>query len=193
MNDADTASKRTLLHAGKHLQFLRTDLGWEYVERVDGGNGVAIIGITSERKMLLVEQYRAPLNNLVIELPAGLVSPFEDGIAAARRELLEETGYTCEEVELLCRGTTSPGLTDELNSIYLASGLVCDDSVADDVVLEDGVTRHLKRRGISEEGESITVYEVPTSGLRSWLDRQQHAAKLIDLKVYLGLFLYPGA
>ena len=59
---------------------------------------VAIIAVTDEDKLLLVEQHRPPVNQTVLELPAGLVGdlsdhPMEDLEQAAQRELLEETGY----------------------------------------------------------------------------------------------------
>src|SRR5580704_13589060 len=88
--------KRTLFE-GKHIRMVaRGD--WEYAERKNVTGIVAIIAVTAEGKLLLVEQYRPPLGKTVIELPAGLAGDIagqegEAMVTAARRELLEETGY----------------------------------------------------------------------------------------------------
>ncbi len=182
----------TVEYTGKHLRFIRASNGWEYVKRGRGASGVTIVAVSEEGKILLVEQIRTPLGRPVIELPAGLVDPAEDETAAVRRELLEETGYACTEVKFLGRGTTSPGLTDELNGIYSATGLRRVDSASRDILLQGGVARHLNSQGVVEEGERISVYEVPLTFVRQWLDLQIAVGKLIDLRVFAGLFLVTG-
>jgi ADP-ribose pyrophosphatase len=59
------------------------------------------IALTAEEKVLVVEQYRPALERYTLELPSGLVDPGESPAEAAKRELLEETGYTADGVELL--------------------------------------------------------------------------------------------
>src|SRR5690242_16473540 len=61
----------------------------------------AIVAITTEQRVLAVRQYRPAVERYTIELPSGLVDPGETPGAAARRELLEETGYAADEVEVL--------------------------------------------------------------------------------------------
>ena len=97
-----------ILADGKHLRFVRRS-GWEYVERKGVTGIVGIVAVTDDRKLLLVEQYRTPVNQRVIEIPAGLVGDEaameeESQIAAARRELLEETGYYAESLSPLASG-----------------------------------------------------------------------------------------
>lgn len=170
------------------MEFFRTASGWEYVRRTNSSNGVTVVAVTKESRLLLVEQKRAPLNRAVIELPAGLVAPSEDEAVALRRELVEETGYTCSVARFLCSGAMSPGLTDERNSLYLASGLESVDGPRGDPPSGDGSIRHAKVRGLQEEGERIVVHEVPLGAVIPWLARQQELGAVVDLKVYAGLF-----
>src|ERR1039457_1904754 len=93
---------QTTLHTGKFLALIKEGY-WEYVDRVNA-NGVAIIvAVTAEQNILLVEQYRIPVHARTIELPAGIIgdepgSMNETNAEAARRELLEETGYATEHM-----------------------------------------------------------------------------------------------
>ncbi len=167
-----TGNRPTVLAQGKFLRFMQRDK-WEYVSRHNATGVVTIIAITPENKILLVEQYRPPVESNVIELPAGLAGDghhhHETLEAAARRELLEETGYEAGSISYVGGGTVSPGLTDELVTLFIA--------------------RQLNKVGPAQGdgGESITLHEVPVDGLLEWLDAQAQAGKLIDLKVYAAL------
>lgn len=182
-------AKTNIVFRGNHLLFCRTAGGWEFVRRLNDASGVTIVAVTDEGKLLLVEQRRPPLENPVIELPAGLVDQAESEDAAVRRELEEETGYRCTSTELVFRGTTSPGLSNEMNGVYIASGLARGDSAASDVQLGEGVAQQGRIRGMSDEGESILVYEVPVGLLSQWLDQQERHGKIVDLRVRIGVAL----
>jgi len=162
---------RTLCE-GQRVLLLDED-GWEYVERKKGKEAVAIIARTDDDRVILTEQRRKPVNARVIDWPAGLVGD-EDADAkpeaTARKELEEETGYTCDSVELLAKGPTSPGITSEIVSIYRAVG----------------VRRVGKGGGVG--GEDIQVHAIPRSGLSDWLKKQIASGKLVDLKVWTGLY-----
>ncbi len=141
--------------------------GWEYVERKDQKEAVAIIAVTENGELILTEQHRVPVDARVIDLPAGLVDE-NDPADTAKRELEEETGYVCDEVELLAKGPTSPGITSELVSFYRARGV-----------------RKMGAGG-GVDGEKIEVVLVPIAQAEELL-RERTA--LIDVKVWGGLYL----
>src|SRR5437868_5276351 len=103
MSDLETIAK------GKHLHLVRRGT-WEFAHRPNITGIVGIVAVTDDGKLILVEQFRPPVNTAVIELPAGLAGDVagaddEPLAAAARRELLEETGFDAAEMEELCHGT----------------------------------------------------------------------------------------
>lgn len=87
---------------------------------------VVVLAIDESRKqprVLLEYQFRYAANQFLWELPAGRVDEGEDELAAAKRELLEETGYTAKRWELALKYFASPGFMDETMAIYLAREL----------------------------------------------------------------------
>lgn len=85
--------------------------------------GVGVVALTDECLVALVRQYRAPFDRVTVEIPAGKIEPGEDPLEAARRELVEETGYTAGELVPLVSVAPSPGYTDEVVRVYLARDL----------------------------------------------------------------------
>jgi ADP-ribose pyrophosphatase len=85
---------------------------------------VGVIALNDLGQMLLVQQYRHPMRKLMWEPPAGLLDvPDEDPLAAAKRELQEETGYVASDWRVLFDFATSSGGSSELVRCYLATGL----------------------------------------------------------------------
>lgn len=84
---------------------------------------VAILPITNDGKIVMVEQYRKALERTLIEIPAGKLEKGEIPENSARRELEEETGYVCENLDWLISFYTSPGFADEIVHLYVATGL----------------------------------------------------------------------
>lgn len=84
---------------------------------------VAVIAVTEENKILMVEQYRKALERSLVEIPAGKLEKGEDPVDSACRELEEETGYECEKMEHLTSFYTSPGFADEIVHLYFAHGI----------------------------------------------------------------------
>ena len=100
---------KQILCDAKYLRLLRSD-GWEFVQRKNFSGIVGIIALTNDGKLILVEQYRPPVGENVIEIPAGLAgdsatSRNEDLWFAASRELEEEIGYRAKRMTLLASGT----------------------------------------------------------------------------------------
>lgn len=85
---------------------------------------VAVIPITADNKIVLVEQYRKPLERTLIEIPAGKLEKNENPLTAAVRELEEETGYTTTNLTQVTSFYTSPGFANELVYIYVTNDLI---------------------------------------------------------------------
>ncbi|KOP63905.1 ADP-ribose pyrophosphatase [Bacillus sp. FJAT-18019] len=92
---------------------------------------VAVLAIKGD-KMLAVNQYRQPLGRCEVEIPAGKLEPGEDPLEAAKRELQEETGYTCGSIRKLHSFYTSPGFADEIIHLYLAEDLISGEMNPDE-------------------------------------------------------------
>jgi ADP-ribose pyrophosphatase len=90
------------------------------VERPDAA---IVFPLTNEGEVVLVRQYRPPLERMELGLPAGLVEEGERPEVAAKRELLEETGYSGGEWELLGSVASSPSLKDNWAYLFLARGV----------------------------------------------------------------------
>ena len=87
---------------------------------------VVILAVEESRpqpRLLLERQYRHAAQDFLWELPAGRIDEGEDELAAAQRELLEETGYTATRWRRILHFYASPGFMDETMSVYLAQGL----------------------------------------------------------------------
>jgi ADP-ribose pyrophosphatase len=162
-----------VLASTPYLELVRRD-GWSYVRRPNASAVVGVLAITDDGRVVLIEQHRTPVNARVIELPAGLVgdTPGQslDPLEAARRELLEETGYHARDVVHLADGPSSAGLTDEVVKLYLARGLE-------------------KQGAGGVEGESIEVMEVPLDEVDRFCADRARAGRLIDFKIAAALQL----
>lgn len=159
------------LYGGKFLTLVREGR-WEYCERVNKTGAVMIFSCTPEGNVLLVEEYRPPIGQQSLCFPAGLSGdedPESDAVAA-QRELLEETGYEATEMRYLFTGPSSPGLTSETVSFYLATGL-----------------RKVAQGG-GVDNENITVHEVPLDTIDTWLAEQVAQGKALDPRIYTGLY-----
>lgn len=168
------STKTKIVHEGKHIRMASRD-GWEYATRPKATGIVGIIAVTDAREILLIEQYRLPLNATVIEIPAGLAgdiagSEGEPLVEAAKRELREETGYTARRMKQVAAGASSAGITDEIITLFLATGLKKIEEAKGD------------------GGEQITSKLVPLDKVEGWLKRQQRAGKQVDLKVFGALY-----
>jgi ADP-ribose pyrophosphatase len=139
---------------------------WEALERV-GINGIVVmVAVTPEGKVILEKQFRPPVGKDVIELPAGLVEQGEPMEDAAKRELIEETGWSAGKVEFLAEGPISTGASTEALRAYLCTEL-----------------SHVGKNG-GDDNEIIEVMEVPLRDVQDFLHDEQQKGTMIDLKVF---------
>ncbi|GIX36954.1 MAG: DNA mismatch repair protein MutT [Silanimonas sp.] len=174
MSRHDPDIKDTIAWEGRWLR-IRVCGTWEYAERTHAeGKAVIIVAVTPARTLLFVEQYRVPLGQRTIEMPAGLVGD-QDGEdtleAAAARELLEETGWRAHRVEVLMEGPTSSGMSNERIAFCRATGL------------------EKVHAGGGDETEDITVHEVPVDEAPRWLAAKMAEGYAMDPKLWAGLWL----
>lgn len=92
----------------------------------------AIVALDENENIYLEKQFRYPFNKVFIEIPAGKLDKGEEIATCAKRELKEETGLTCENLEYLGCICPSIAFSDEVIHIYLAKGLNCENQKLDD-------------------------------------------------------------
>lgn len=142
-------------------------------EIVNHPGAVAIIPITSDGKLIVVEQYRKALERSIIEIPAGKLEPGEAPEITARRELEEETGYGCHELEYLQTFATSPGFADEVIHLFVARDLYPIDNKA---ALDEDEFVELMEISIEEAQEMMTnqqIYDAKTAFAVLWMTLNQ--------------------
>ena len=141
-------TRHEVIYEGRVFAVIRDEVrhqsGYESVREVvvhDGG--AVIVAVDADGRVLLIRQFRYPVAGHILELPAGKLSPGEDPLDCARRELREETGVTARNWEKLTAMLSTPGFCSEELYIYLARDL------------EDG------EQALEEGEESIEVRRVP--------------------------------
>jgi len=153
---------------------LVSERGWEWAERIKSHGVVVILAVTDANEIVLVEQYRPAVKSRVVEAPAGLIGDTdatEHAEVAARRELLEETGFEAQGMEHLMECPSSPGMLAESFHFFRARGL---ERVGP---------------GGGDASEDITVHVVPLDTVFSFL-RDLHATGVkIDTKLFAALYL----
>ena len=92
-------------------------------EIVDHPGGVGIIPITDRQEVIMVRQFRKPVDEVCLEIPAGRLNYGEDPYACGIRELEEETGYKSKHIRSLGHFYSTPGITNEILHLYMATGL----------------------------------------------------------------------
>ncbi len=108
-------------------------------EIVEHSGGVGVVALTDNGRIMTVRQYRHAMKEVVLEIPAGKLENGEDHLLAAKRELAEEVGVTAENWRYLGALYATPGYCEEIDHLYLATGLTLGESHPDpDEFLERG-------------------------------------------------------
>ncbi|WP_191555976.1 NUDIX hydrolase [Metabacillus idriensis] len=159
-----------------------------YLEEVELPNGktstreiikhpgaVAVIAITKENKIVMVQQYRKAMERVLVEIPAGKLEKGESPEVTAKRELEEETGYTTDSLQHLISFYTSPGFADELVHLYFTEEL-----------------QILTEKAELDEDEFVDVLEVTLEEAQQMIDDRRifdaktaYAVQYLQLKLAL--------
>lgn len=167
-------ARERIRHRGRFLHFAEK-AGWEYIRRSNCTDIVIITAVTQRNEVILVEQFRPPVGRYVIEFPAGLINDrpgaaHESLKAGAKRELEEETGYRARRMTVLMKGPVSAGSSANLVTLVLAEGLSRVGA------------------GGGDASEDIVTHLVPLDQVDEWLRRQARRGRLIEPKIYTGLY-----
>lgn len=140
-------------------------------EIVKHPGAVAVIAINDDNKIIMVEQYRKPLERSLLEIPAGKLEYGEEPLVTAERELEEETGYAAGKMEHLISFYTSPGFADELIHLYLATDL-----------------KRIDNPKIGDEDEFVELHEITLQdAIQCVNDKRIYDAKTAYAVLYLQL------
>jgi ADP-ribose pyrophosphatase len=123
-----TVNSRTTLHHGRVFSLIKENVTLDNgvttdMEFVTHPGATAIIPMLTESRVILLKQYRHSLRSYIWEIPAGTLDPQESVINCAKRELVEETGYSAGRWRKLGEITPVPGYSDEKIHVYLATDL----------------------------------------------------------------------
>ena len=136
-------------------------------EIVEHSDCVAIIAVDANDNVLLVNQFRKPVEKELLEIPAGGIEPGEDPVTTVRREMGEETGYLPRKVERLGGFYSTPGYCTEYLYLYLATDLIPSQLHAEDT-------------------ENIRLVRVPISQIPSLIT----SGSICDAKSIAGLLTF---
>lgn len=137
------------------------------------GGSVVVLAVDESRpapRVLLERQYRHAADSYLWEIPAGRIDPGEKPLPAAKRELLEETGYTAEHWRRIFNFYASPGFVAETMSVFLATGLRAGKAQPED---DELITKRLVPLPIAVRMVlNGTIRDAKTISSVLWLDHQ---------------------
>ena len=139
---------------------------------------MAVDDTRSEPRVMLARQYRHAANDYLWELPAGRIDPGESELEGAKRELIEETGYTAAHWRRALFFYSSPGFLDETMAVYFATGLKCGKAQpeADEVIQKRmfplSQLVRMVMRGAIRDGKTIAAV--------LWLSQTSRTSKKVN-------------
>ncbi len=171
-NPETTVISHQEIYCGKivnlHVDNIRLPSGKAGIrEVVHHPGGVTAVPILEDGRLLLIRQFRYPIQKYIFELPAGKLDSNQPPLETMMRELEEETGYRAASMEYECSFYTSPGISDEVIYLFTARGLV-------------------RRSQRLEEGEHITV---EANTLAECVEKIR-TSQIMDAKTILGILWY---
>ena len=134
---------------------------------VEHADCIAVVAVDADDNILLVKQFRKPVEKELLEIPAGGIDAGEDPVTAVQREMREETGYFPQKVERLGGFYSAPGYSSEYLYLYLAGDLIPSQLFAEDT-------------------EGIEVVRVPVGEIRELIIQ----GKIQDAKSVAGLLAF---
>ena len=134
---------------------------------VEHADCIAVVAVDADDNILLVKQFRKPIEKELLEIPAGGIDAGEDPVTAVQREMREETGYFPKKVERLGGFYSAPGYATEYLYLYLANDLIPSQLFAEDT-------------------EGIEVVRVPVTEIRELVIQ----GKIQDAKSVAGLLTF---
>ena len=140
--------------------------GYQKREIVEHPGAVAIVAVTDENKVILIKQFRKPIEQAIWEIPAGKLEIGETPKECALRELKEETGYSAKNIKLIHKFFTSAGFSNQKIYIFLATGLI-------------------KGEPNFDEDEIIETYEVDINEVFNMIIKNE----IEDAKTTIGILL----
>ena len=152
-------NNRTTIHKGKVFELIRENVTLENgtttdVEFIEHPGATAVIPFLDDNRIVLLKQYRHALKKYIWEIPAGTLDPQEEIISCAKRELIEETGYSAGRWHRLGEITPVPGYSNERIHIFLATELQpADQNLDEDEVIQVQAVDFLKAFEMIGDGE----------------------------------------
>lgn len=134
-------------------------------EYIKHPGAVVILPLFDDGSVLMERQFRYPLDRVFIEFPAGKIDPGEAPLACAKRELLEETGYTATDWQFVCTIHNAIAYADEHLDLYVARGLIAGERKLDDE-------------------EFLDTFKATPDDLLKWI----REGKITDVKTVIGAF-----
>jgi 8-oxo-dGTP pyrophosphatase MutT (NUDIX family) len=158
---------RQIVHRGRVFNLIRENVTLDNgattdLDFVEHPGATAIVPFLNASRVILLKQYRHALKDYIWEIPAGTLDPDESPLNCAKRELIEETGYSAGQWQKLGEITPVPGYSDERIHIYLASALkparqqLDKDEIIRVHEIEFKAAVEMIKRGEIQDAKSIT-------------------------------------